>query len=715
MMQVRNGSPVEDLRSASPQDDSFVKFSLQPACWMLGALVAVLAGPAHAVDQITLTVSQLQTPQAQVRGVQVVMRLGPQGLSGRLRAASVQLSRPGPPPLRGAVLRCAEVRLSGPYACRGGHFAVRAGAFGALHGDLTTSYDAQTRALTVSAARVPLAHGELRVAAALRPGRWQLQMTASGVQLAEVVRWARPWFRLPPGDSLGGPVSLALRAANRPALHARIRLRSADLNFSNAAGTIVSQHVAATLHGAVTERSGALSGSLMLAGSHGEALAGPLYLDLAAHPFALQLTAARRGTGPLKISRLALHERGVIDAHATAQVALTPRPRLLDAQVHLARITFPGAYTSFMQMTLASGPLGSLHTRGWASGSLRLRAGHIERIDARLHGIGFTDPTASLSIAGLNGAIHWASASGVAVAHSQLSWQRIGLYGLAGGATHLTFLTWNRNFALLGGNVRVPVFNGAILIHTLVGRNLGTPHAQFDFNADLTPISMPVMCKAFGWPIMNGQLFAHIPLVQYRHHVLKFNGNLVAHVFNGVITGSHIRLDDPLGQWPQLHADVAARALNLGMVTHTFAFGSMTGLIDADITGLKLFDWSPVAFDARIYTMPGDRSSHQISQKAVTRIAAFGGGGGEVAAALESGVLQFFKTFHYRRLAIGCRLHNEVCHMSGVGPADDGGYYLVQGSWIPRLDIIGNVQRVNWPQMLEQIKQGISSGGMKVN
>ena len=714
-MRVRNGSPVQDLRPGSPQDDSFVKFSLQRAWWALGPLAAVLAVPAHAVDQVTLTVSRLQTPEAQVRGAQVVMRLASGGLSGSLRAASVQLTRPGTPPLHGAVLHCATVRLSGPYACRGGHFALRAGGFGALHGDLTTSYDARTGALTVSAARVALAHGELRLAAALRPGRWQVQMSAAGIQLAEAVRLAHPWFTLPPGDSLSGPVNLALRAANRPALHARIRLRSADLNFSNAAGTIVSQHVAAALRGAVTERGGALRGTLVLAGSGGAALAGPLYLDLAAHPLALHLAAARRAAGPLEISRLALHERGVIDADATAQVALTPRPTLMAAQVQLARLAFPGAYASFMQITLASGPLGSLRTRGWASGSLRVRAGHIERIDALLHGIGFSDPTASLSIDGLNGAVHWASASGVAVAHSQLSWQRIGLYGLAGGATRLTFLTWSRNFALLGGNVRVPVFDGAILIHTLVGRNLGTPHAQFDFNADLTPISMPVMCKAFGWPIMNGQLFAHIPLVQYRHHVLKFNGNLVAHVFNGVITGSHIRLDDPLGQWPQLHADVAARALNLGMVTHTFAFGSMTGLIDADITGLKLFDWSPVAFDARIYTMPGDRSSHQISQKAVTRIAAFGGGGGEVAAALESGVLQFFKTFHYRRLAIGCRLHNEVCHMSGVGPADDGGYYLVQGSWIPRLDIIGNVQRVNWPQMLEQIKQGISSGGMKVN
>ncbi|MGC8517519.1 MAG: hypothetical protein ACP5P4_03205 [Steroidobacteraceae bacterium] len=692
-----------------------MKFLLQRACWALGPLVAVLAVPAHAVDQVTLTVSRLQTPQVQVRGAQVVMRLGSGGLSGSLSAASVQLSRPGAPPLRAAVLHCAAIGLSGRYACRGGHFALRAGAFGALQGNLTTSYDAQTGALTVSAARVALAHGEVRLGAALRPGQWQLQMSAEGVQLAEAVRLAHPWFTLPAGDSLSGPVSLALRATNRPALQARIRLRSADLNFSNAAGTVVSQHVAAALRGAVAERGGALSGTLVLTGSRGEALAGPLYLDLAAHPLALRLTAARRGAGPLEISHLVLHERGVIDANATAQLALTPRPTLIAAQVRLARLTFPGAYASFMQMTLASGPLGSLRTRGWASGSLQLRAGHLERIDALLHGIGFSDPTASLSIAGLNGAIHWASASGVAVAHSQLSWQRIGLYGLAGGATHLTFLTWSRNFALLGGNVRVPVFDGAILIHTLVGRNLGTPHAQFDFNADLTPISMPVMCKAFGWPIMNGQLFAHIPLVQYRHHVLKFNGNLVAHVFDGVITGSHIHLDDPLGQWPQLYADVTARALDLGMVTRTFAFGSMTGRIDADITGLKLFDWSPVAFDARIYTMPGDHSSHLISQKAVTRIAGLGGGGGEVAAALESGVLQFFKTFHYRRLAIGCYLHNEVCHMSGVGPADDGGYYLVQGSWIPRLDIIGNVQRVNWPQMLEQIKQGISSGGMKVN
>ena len=693
-----------------------MKFSLQAARWAPGLLLIAAAVPAHAVDQVTLTVSRVHTSQALIRGARLIVDLGTDGLAAQAGASSVRVLKPGMPVLRRASLQCLQVvHTGGQFECRRGHFAVDAGTLGVLQGELAATYDLRDGAMRVRVAQVPLAGGHLRLLGALHPGHWRLDASAAQVQLAAAAHLAQPWFSLPAGATVSGRVDLQLHAANDPQLQASFRVHGTDLNFSNAAGTVVSQHVAATLHGTVVQRHGELGGTLRLDGSRGEALAGPLYLDLAAHPLALHLRVTRHGSGPVRISRAVLHERGVIDATASAQLALSPRPAVQDAQVKLTRLSFPGAYSSFLQMTLASGPLGSLNTRGWASGTVSLHGGHIERVSAVLHGIGFGDAAASLSIDDANGAIHWAAASGVAVAHSTLEWRRIGLYGLTGGAAHLTFLAWDHNFALLGGNVRLPIFNGAIIVHTLVGRNLGTPQAQFDFNADLTPISMPKLCKAFGWPIMNGQLFGHIPLVQYRDHVLKFNGNLVAHVFDGVITGSHIRLDDPLGEWPELYADVKARALDLGMVTHTFAFGSITGRIDTDITGLKLFDWSPVAFDARIYTMPGDRSSHRISQKAVTRIAAFGGGGGAVAAALESGVLRFFKTFHYRRLAIGCRLHNEICHMSGVGPADDGGYYLVQGSWLPRLDIIGNVRRVNWPRMLEQIKQGISSGGVKVN
>jgi hypothetical protein len=203
--------------------------------------------------------------------------------------------------------------------------------------------------------------------------------------------------------------------------------------------------------------------------------------------------------------------------------------------------------------------------------------------------------------------------------------------------------------------------------------------------------------------------------VRYRGGELTFDGDLVAKMFDGTITGSHIILNHPLGPWPSLSADVLARGLDLDLVTHTFAFGSMTGRINVDVRGLQLFNWSPVAFDARLYTTPGDRSPHRVSQNAVTRIAGLGGAAGAVKAALESGVLKFFHTFHYDRIGIGCRLQNEVCAMSGVAPAPRGGYYLIAGSGLPRLDIIGNVGRVDWQQLIGQVAESMREHKFVVN
>lgn len=692
-----------------------MKFLLQRARWAFWLLLIGVTVPAHAITQLTLTIGRARVPMARISRARVLIRLKSRGLSLEARAGSIRVRKAGIPPLRGVRLSCARMHIGDTLGCRGGRFAAHTGTLGLLRGTFAADYAVHGGAVHLRAARMPLAGGHLKLSGTLHSGVWRLTASATRLDLARAAHLVRPWLALPAGYRISGPITVRLSAGNHPALRVRFHADSPSLNVSNAPGTVVSEHISASVEGALAQAGTGATAVLRLEGTAGQALAGPVYLDLGAHPVTLRVRAARRGAHLLEVSELDLRVRGVIAAHASALLQLGAHPTIRSARATLTRLTFPGAYTSFLEMQLASSPLGSLKSSGWMSGSLRMRADAIERVDATLHGLNFKDQAAGLLVSDANGTIHWTAASGVSLPRSSLSWRKVGVYGLTGGPAHLAFLAWSHNFALLGGNVRLPVFDGAIIVHTLVGRGLGTAHAQLVFNADLTPISMPVLCKAFGWPVMNGQLYGHIPLVRYRKHVLKFDGDLVAHVFDGVITGSHIQLDNPLGQWPQLYADVKARGLNLGMVTRTFAFGSMTGRIDADINGLKLFDWSPVAFDARIYTMPGDRTRHLISQNAVTRIAAFGGGGGEVTAALESGVLRFFKTFHYRRLAIGCRLRNEVCHMSGVRPSDDGGYYLVEGSWLPRLDIIGNVRRVNWPQMLSEIKHGISSGGVKVN
>jgi hypothetical protein len=229
-----------------------------------------------------------------------------------------------------------------------------------------------------------------------------------------------------------------------------------------------------------------------------------------------------------------------------------------------------------------------------------------------------------------------------------------------------------------------------------------------DFDAHLEPISMPLLSRAFGWPTLSGQLAGRIPGVTYRDHVLTVQGDLSANVFDGTIMGSRLKLRDPLGPWPKLDADVTARRLDLDLLTHTFSIGSISGRLDADIKGLELFNWSPVAFDARLQSTPADNSPHLISQKAVTSISSVGGGGGSVAAALQSGVLKFFDKFHYDRIGLSCQLRDEVCLMSGLEPARTG-YYLVKGRGLPRIDIIGNAGRVNWTQLVGQIAASMHS------
>ena len=96
------------------------------------------------------------------------------------------------------------------------------------------------------------------------------------------------------------------------------------------------------------------------------------------------------------------------------------------------------------------------------------------------------------------------------------------------------------------------------------------------------------------------------------------------------------------------------------------------------------------------------------SQRAVTSISSLGGGGGSVSAALQSGFLRFFKTFHYDRLGLSCQLRNDVCLMSGLEPTETG-YYIVKGGGLPRIDIIGNAGRVDWPTLLAQIQSGMQS------
>jgi len=207
-------------------------------------------------------------------------------------------------------------------------------------------------------------------------------------------------------------------------------------------------------------------------------------------------------------------------------------------------------------------------------------------------------------------------------------------------------------------------------------------------------------------------------LLQYDGGVVTVGGSLTARAFDGDIEFANLRLEEPFGLVPQLYGDLRLRQLDLEQLTDTFSFGLIQGRLSGDVAGLHMSAWQPVAMDLHLYTPAGDRSERRISQRAVENLASVGGGGG-AAAALSSGFMKFFEEFSYDRIGIRCILRDGTCAMSGAGPAGEGefgrGYYIVKGSGLPRIDVVGYRHQVSWNALVRQLINITESGAPVVN
>ena len=700
----------------------------------LAVLQCGYSRPATAVDQIIVEVGEISAPRVHASGTAVLFDLGApspqttepasklpsavQTVGARVKVGHLEVSIPTSPSKHPPSILYSSMELSCPafsialpsVGCQRGTLAAQGGPTGRLSLAIAGSYDSADESASIHGSGLVVAGATVRFSARSGAASSTVNVDTGPMDLAALWKLASPWVALPVIPSLAGHVALRATTQLKPSsLRAQFTAQTPDLNFANEAGTLAGQALAGQLSGTVTRAAGVIDWDLQLRGASGQTLAGPVLLDFGANPLELR-THARLGPTPpgasptLVLSQTRVEQRDLLQAQGEAQVMLGEQISLTQAHVDVQRLQLPSAYRSFAQLTLAATDFGALNASGSASGSVDFTHGDLQQISVRLENVALDDPGTRFSLSQLSGQLHW-TADPAHTDASELTWNASSAYGLRGGAVRLRFIAGGTNFTLLG-DTRLPIFDGALIVHTLAVRHLGAPDTELDFDAHLEPISMPLLSVAFGWPTLSGQLAGRIPGVTYRDRVLAFGGDLSASVFDGTIVGSRLRLSDPFGPWPRLQADVSARGLDLDLLTHTFSIGSITGRLDADIKGLELFNWSPVSFDARLYTSPGDRTTHLISQKAVTSISGIGGGGGGVTAALQSGVLRFFKTFHYDQIGMRCQLREEVCLMSGIEPTGTG-YYLVKGRGIPRIDIIGNAGRVDWTQLAAQIAAGM--------
>jgi hypothetical protein len=598
------------------------------------------------------------------------------------------------------------------FGCDAGRLTGRGGPTGSIDVAMTALTNTVTGVTTFVGNGLKLAGTTATFDGRVDDKGWQVKGRTGTTTVEALRKFAAPWFELPKDITGDGKVVVegsAADAGKGTLIDATLNLDGVSL--TNEASTIVTDNLAAVarLRARLNDADTVLD--LNVTGKQGQVLVNPVLLDFGKNPLTLASHATLKGD-LMTIESLRLTQLDLIEVTGAGSVNLAGKFPSVSGDFQLAKFQFPAAYSSYMQITLATtSVLSDLKTSGSLTGTLAVRDNGITALRLSPQALELHDNKDRLHLSQVNGDVNWTPGGVANAPQSKLSWSKGAAYGLSGGGATIEFLAQGAGFHITRPT-KLPIFDGALAIDTLALGKLDADNMEVTFKGNVEPISMPLLAKAFGWPEFSGTLAASVPGVTLKDNVLTFQGNVESQVFGGRIVGSNIRMQDPLGRFPQFFADVRARDLDLGLLTQTFEVGSITGKLEVDVLGLELFAWSPTAFSARMATPKGDKSRHRISAKAVSSLSNVGGGGGGVVQALQSGVLQFFDEYSYDKLGITCKLIGDVCEMSGIEPAGVG-YYIVKGAGLPRIDIIGSQGRVNWNQLMSSIPKDFSSATVK--
>jgi len=502
------------------------------------------------------------------------------------------------------------------------------------------------------------------------------------------------WSGRPTGGRLDAELALDLRD---PGLQSSGQFTLAKLGFDTPTGTLAGQGLDGSGRFSLDTTAGPARIELDASLRGGEVLLGPIYAKLPEHPVQLALHANAQN-GALELNHLRLNDADALQLDGA--LAFDAGGSLKSLRLGRLRANFPAAYQRYGEAWLSTLGLHDMHIAGQLSGSLDLRADGPHSFAFDTDGLDLADADGRLAVEGLRGGLDWAN--GGERPATTLGWRKLQFYRIAGGTAQSQWQSRTGTLSLQQP-LLVPVLQGQLRVGQLDWRPAAAKGQRLAASLALTGVDMAAFSRAMGWPAFPGTLGGAIPSLRWIDDRFELDGGLSASVFGGFVDVTDLSLQQPFGATPVLNGDIALKQLDLAAITSVFDFGGITGPLDGSIEDLRLVNWSPVAFKASLLAGEGGR----ISQRAVNNLTAVGGGG--IAAGLQGAVLKLFKTFGYSRIGLNCTLQGTLCRMSGLEATDDG-YTIVEGSGLPRLQVVGHQTQVDWPTLVRRLQDAIHGG-----
>ena len=364
-------------------------------------------------------------------------------------------------------------------------------------------------------------------------------------------------------------------------------------------------------------------------------------------------------------------------------------------KVDASDVDFNGVYQAFIQPLIPNSAFGHLKVSGKANWSFEAKGLQPLKFHLTITDANVEDQIGKFGFSHFNADIPWDYDQPKQIS---MGYQSGHILKIPLGETR-----WQaevNRYSITSPGLRLPILDGALEFQDISAAWINQSMV-WHVKMDMQPISMSSFSQALDWPAMRGQITGTVPLITYANHELRMMGDMQFRLFNGMVGMSDLDIDDPLGAVPKLHANFTMRDIDLGEITRTFNFGSISGKLEGDIKHLRLQNWKPVYMDAVIQTADGPFEK-KISQRAVENITALGGEG--TAAALQRTFLRFFKEFGYEKIGLSCELRGDICKMGGVETIPDG-FVIVKGKGAPSVNVNGYTKYVSWKDVLGRMQR----------
>ncbi len=284
------------------------------------------------------------------------------------------------------------------------------------------------------------------------------------------------------------------------------------------------------------------------------------------------------------------------------------------------------------------------------------------------------------------------------VSIKEISWKKVRLED-----TEFFPAIWG-NALMFKDDIVLPLLKGEIVLARPVYKEILSSKRELRLAIGIDNIDLFEVSNMLDIPAFNGNLSGRIPTMRLIGESLHTEGEIELQLFGGSMKVTGLSMENVFTPIVSITSSVKFDGINLDMLTDTFDFGHISGVIKGNIDDLEIVRGQAQQFTASLQSYKVKGIKQTISVDALKKISILGTGSS--GSILDRGIYQFFKKYRYEKIGFKAHLKNDNLFLRGVESGGNSRQYLVKGGLLPpKVNVITYSQNVSFREMIKRLKR----------